>query len=156
MNRKQWDESDDPIPMVRHLAGRGCTLDFTCLVDLFLIRVWRKVSDPAFRQVLHEWFGAGPTELTQDQANAAAAARIKELQKQSRQLDQGSPEHRHIKHQIELGKSLLVFEGCGYEETITEVCRSMIAVSDDPARERRWQASTIRALFDFDYHAPPE
>jgi hypothetical protein len=31
----------------------------------------------------------------------------------------------------------------------------MAAIAENPAKERKWQANTIRALFDFSYN-PPE
>ncbi len=156
LNQKQWNESDDPVPMLKHLVRRGCTMDFTPLVDLFLIRVWRRVSDSTLRQVLYEWFGTGQTNLTQDEVNVAAEMRINELKKQLRNLDPSRSEHREVSHQIKLGSSLLVFDGTGFEETVTAVSRSMAAVADNPTRELKWQADTIRRLFDFDYIPPDE
>ena len=156
LNRKQWDETADPIPMVEHLADRECTMDFTQLIDVFLIRVWRELSDPVFRQVLDEWFDTGQTAVTQDEANTAAEKRVKELKKQLKKLKPKSSEHSKALRQIELGKSLLCFLGSGFEETVTEVCDGMANVAKDPAKERRWQADTIRALFDFDYTPPAD
>ena len=156
LSRKKWDQTDDPTPLIDHLADRGCTLDFTPLVDVFLIRVWREVTDDTLRQVLHEWFGTGQTALDQDEANAAAEDRIKALKKQLRGLDSDSTEHLEVSRQIKLGEALLVFDGCGFDETMIGVCQSMSAVADDPERERKWQAHTIRGLFDFDYNPPDE
>ena len=155
-SRTQWNETDDPIPMLEHLADCECTMDFTQLIDIFMIRIWREVSDPEFRLVLYEWYGTGQTDLTQDEANSAAEARVKELSKQLKGLKSKSEEHGEVSRQIELGKSLLCFTGSGFEETITEVCQSMATVAKDPAKESKWQADTIRGLFDFDYIPPEE
>jgi hypothetical protein len=101
---EQWDESDDPVPMIEHLGRRDCTLDFTPLADVLLIRVWRRVRDETLRQVMYEWFGTGQTKLTQDEANAAAADRIKVLSKKLGRLKPGSTEHSEITSEIKLGR----------------------------------------------------
>ena len=155
-NRKKWDQTDDPIPMIDHLEDRGCMMDFTSLVDVFLIRIWREVSDVTLRQVLDDWFGTGATTVTQDEANAAAEKRVDELTQQLRDLDADSTEYLEVSRQIELGKALLVFDGSGFSETVIGVCQSMSAVASDPERERKWQADTIRGLFDFDYNPPDD
>jgi len=155
LKRKQWDETDDPVPMIEHLGRRGCTLGFTPLADVLLIRVWRRVTDETFRQVMYDWFGTGQTKLTQDQANAAVEDRIKALSKKQARFKPGSTEHIEITHEINLGKALLVFDGAGFEETMSDLCHWMAAIADNPAKERKWQADTIRGLFDFAYD-PPE
>ena len=155
LKRKQWDETDNPVPMIEHLGRRGCTLGFTPLADVLLIRVWRRVTDETFRQVMYDWFGTGQTTLTQDEANAAAEDRINVLSKKLATVKPGSVEHIDITNEIKLGKSLLVFDGAGFEETIIDLCQSMAAIADNPTKERKWQADTIRALFDFAY-IPPE
>ena len=155
LKRKLWDETDDPVPMIEHLGRRGCTLDFTPFADVLLIRVWRRVRDETFRQVMYDWLGTGQTKLTQDEANAAAEDRIKVLLKTRARLKPDSAERIDITHEIKLGKSLLVFDGAGFEETMIDLCQSMAAVAQNPAKERKWQADTIRALFDFAYN-PPE
>ena len=37
-----------------------------------------------------------------------------------------------------------------------KVCQSMSAVAIDRDHDRKWQANTIRGLFDFDYNPPDE
>ncbi len=155
LKRKQWDETDDPVPMIEHLGRRGCTLGFTPLADVLLIRVWRRVTDETFRQVMYDWLGTGQTKLTQDEAIAAAEDRIKVLSKKLARLEPDSAEHIDITYEIKLGKSLLVFDGAGFEETMIDLCQSMAAIADNPAKERKWQADTIRGLFDYAYN-PPE
>lgn len=156
LKRKQWEDSDDPEPLISHLGRRGCTLDFTLLADVLLIRVWREVKDETFRQVLHCWLGTEETDLTQDEANDAAEDHLQELQDQLDDVDRDSAEYGVLSRQIELGQALLVFEGSGFEETMTDLCRSMASVAADPEKERKWQADTIRGLYDFDYVAPSE
>ncbi len=155
LKRKQWDETDDPVSMIEHLGRRGCTLGFTPLADVLLIRVWRRVRDETLRQVMYDWFGTGQTKLTQDEANAAAEDRINVLSKKLARLKPNSAEHIDIAQEIRFGKSLLVFNGAGFEETMIDLCQSMAAIAENPAKERKWQANTIRALFDFSYN-PPE
>lgn len=155
LKRKQWDEADDPVPMIEHLGRRGCTLGFTPLADVLLIRVWRRVTDETFRQMMYDWFGTGQTKLSQDEANAAAQSRIKVLSKKLARLKPDSDEYIDIANEIKLGNALLVFEGAGFEETMIDLCLSMAAIADSPAKERKWQADTIRGLFDFAYN-PPE